>query len=68
MKDKPQKTKRTRTLVTRLQAKERGHDFDVQGYKWIRNGGQTHTRGQTRAHKRSHSESSPTSHRESHKG
>ena len=32
--------KRTRTTITRLQAKERGHDHDVQGYVWSLKDGQ----------------------------
>ena len=53
------KITRTRTSVTRLQAKERGHDFDVEDYERTRKDG--HKRpiftDKSRTYNRSHSES-----------
>ena len=64
------KITRTRNSVTRLQAKERGHDFDVQDYERTRKDGHKRTifTDKIQTYKRSHSESLQRSCRESCKG
>ena len=61
---------RTLTSVTRLQAKERGHDFHVQDNERICKDGHKHPifTDKTQAYKRSHSESLQMSCHESCKG